>query len=98
MLPELGIIFAGLIASSLIGIVYFLPIVLVISFKKKFQVSEKISHLMGIVWLSSVLLLASAEIFQVPSIMMVSTGVFVLVTIATATITALSFVSKRIIH
>jgi hypothetical protein len=35
-LPELGIIIAGILTSSLIGIVYFLPIILLLFFIKKF--------------------------------------------------------------
>jgi hypothetical protein len=97
-IPEFGIIAAGLIASSLIGILYFMPIALIISLKKKFQVSAKIVRLMGFVLISSVLFLFLAEIFKSPPMMIVSTGAFVLVTIATATLTSLKIVSKRLIH
>ena len=97
-LPEFGIIAAGLIASSLIGIVYFLPIALIISLKKKFNVSEKLIRLMGLVLISSVLFLVLAEIFQVPSIMMLSTGAFVLVTITIATLTSFKLISKRLVQ
>ena len=41
VLPELGIILAGLITSALIGIVYFMPIALIFSYFKKYKVSEK---------------------------------------------------------
>ncbi len=97
-LPELGVITAGLIASSLIGIVYFLPIALIFSLKKRFQVSIKIVRLMGLVLISSVLFLVFAEIVKYPPMMMVFTGAFVLVTIISATLTSLRIVSKRLIH
>jgi hypothetical protein len=96
-LPELGIIFAGLIASSLIGMVYVLPVALIFRYFRKFKVSEKTTRLLDLVLISSVLVLVLAEIFQVPSIMMLSTGTFVLVTIATATLTSLRIISKRLI-
>ncbi len=97
-LPEFGVVVAGLIASSLIGIVYFTPIALIVSLKKKFKVSEKSIRQMGLILISSVLLLIVAEGFQVPSMMMVSTGAFVLVTMATATLNALRIITKRMIH
>ncbi len=97
-LPELGIIVAGLIASALIGIIYFLPLALIVSLKKKFKVSEKIIRLLGLIWIGSVLTVVIAEIFQAPSMMMLSTGAFVLVTIATATLISLRIVSKHLIH
>jgi hypothetical protein len=97
VLPELGIIVAGLIASSLIGIVYVLPLALIFSLKNKFQVSVKFIQILGIILISSVLFLFLAEIFKSPTMMMVSTGAFVLVTIATATVTSLRIVSKRLI-
>ena len=52
-LPELGVVIAGLVASSLIGIVYFLPPALIISLVKKFKVSAKIVRLTGFVRVSS---------------------------------------------
>ena len=97
-LSELGVVIAGLVASSLIGIVYFLPTALIISLKKKFQVSVKIVRLMGLIWISNVLTLVLAEITKSPSMMIVTTGAFVLVTITTVTLTSLRIVSKRLIH
>jgi peptide/nickel transport system substrate-binding protein len=96
-LPELGIIIAGLIASALIGISYFLPVALMIRYFKKFTVSEKLIHQLGLLWVSSISLLIIAEVLKVPSLMMVSTSLFVVVTIATTTFTSLRIVAKRFI-
>jgi outer membrane protein assembly factor BamB len=97
-LPELGVIIAGLIASALIGISYFFPIGLIVWYFRKFTVSEKLIHQLGLLWVSSISLLAVAEVLKSPSFMMVSTGSFVLVTMATATLTSLRIISKRLIH
>ena len=97
-IPELGVIVAGLIASSLMGIVYFLPTALIISLKKKFQVSVKIVRLMDLIWISSVLVLVLAEVSKYPPMMMVSTGAFVLATISVATLTSFRLALKHMIH
>lgn len=80
---------AGWIASSLIEIVYFILIVLIVRQKKKFQVSTNLIHTRGTIWIRSVLILVIAEGFQIPSMMMVSTGAFVLVTIVRVTINSI---------
>ena len=81
----------------MIGIVYFLPLALIVSLKKKFQVSAKIDRLIGLVWVGSVITIALAEISKSPPMMM-STGALVLATITTATLSTLRIVSKRLIH
>ena len=98
VLPEFGVIVAGLIASVLLGIVYFLPIALIVSYFKRFKVSERFIHVLGLVWLSSVVSLVIAEVCKVPFIMMVSTGAFVLLTIATTTLTSLRLISKQVMY
>jgi peptide/nickel transport system substrate-binding protein len=98
VLPELGVIAAGFIASSLLGIIYILPLALLVGLKKKVQVSIKIVRLLGLILISSVLLLFLAEIFKSPTMMIMSTSVFVLVTITTTTLYSLRIVSKRLIH
>jgi hypothetical protein len=97
-IPELGVIVAGLIASSLIGIVYFLPIALILSILKKFKASAKIVLLMGFVWVGSLITIFVAELSKYPSMMMVSTGAFVLATISVSTLTSLRLVLKYLIH
>ncbi|MBA7493011.1 hypothetical protein ES702_03566 [subsurface metagenome] len=97
-IPEFGVIAAGLIASSLIGIFYFLPLALILSYFKKFKVSEKIIRVLGIFWIGTIIAIVIAELSNSPPMMMVSTAIFVLVTIGIATLTSLRIVLKRLIH
>ncbi len=76
-LPELGIIIAGILTSSLIGIVYFLPIILLLFFIKKFQVSIKIIRLVGYILVGTFILLVIAEVTKLSLMMMATTGTFV---------------------
>jgi len=98
-IPELGIVVAGFIASSLIGMIYFVPTALIISLKKKFQVSAKIVRALALIFWGggSIKALVIAEIFKSP-VRMVVTGAFVFATICATMLTALRIVSKRQIH
>jgi hypothetical protein len=95
-LPELGVVIAGILASSFIGIVYFLPFILLLFFIKKFQVSIKIIRLMGYIWVGTFMLLIIAEVTKLSLMMMVTTGTFVLVTIFFVTLTSLRSITKRL--
>jgi hypothetical protein len=97
-LPELGIVISGLIASALIGIVYFLPIALLINYVKKFKVPEILIRYLGLVWLSSVLMLGISEVLKNPSLMMLSTSLFVVSTMTTITVISLKFVLKQFVN
>jgi len=97
--PELGIFVAGLIASSLIGIVYFAPITaLVVEIARRKRLSISIANKpFAIAWLASIALILSAELSALPGLMMVGTAAFVLSTIALsvkATVTQ----TQRILH
>jgi len=96
--PELGVVIAGLFASSLIGMTYFLPLALILSFFKKFKVSAKILRLTGLIWACSIATICVAEISKSPLMMMVATGAFVLITITTVTLVSLRIVSKHLIQ
>lgn len=48
--PELAVVVTGLIASSLIALVYVTPWVLLLSFLNKFRPSTKIIRFVGLVW------------------------------------------------
>jgi len=87
--PELGILMAGLIASSLIGAIYVAPWALLFSLLRKFMPSIKTIRLTGLVWAGSVIAVAIAEVAMSSLLMMASTGAFV---IATICITALAMV------
>jgi PKD repeat protein len=92
---ELGVILAGLVASVLLGVVYFMPIPLILTLIKKYKIPKKIIHLMGLIWIGSVLMLLIAEVSKSPHIMMISSSVFVLVTISTTVVTSLRILSTR---
>jgi peptide/nickel transport system substrate-binding protein len=84
--PELGVIMAGLVASSLIGIIYFLPLVLLVSFFKRFKPSERTIRLAALVWGGSALTMVLAGAATSSTMMMASTGTFVLATICLTTL------------
>jgi hypothetical protein len=89
---ELGVVAAGLVASSLIGLVYFSPMVFC-SFamlRRHRRLALKNSHLkiIGIIWLGSLALIAFSEIFTSPTLMVVSAAAFVLLTAVSSALTA----------
>lgn len=92
--PELGVVVAGFLSSSLIGLIYVLPFMLLLFFIKKFQVSPKIIRGLGSIWIGTCILLVIADIMKFPLMMMVTTGVFVLVTLFLATLTAFQRMTK----
>jgi hypothetical protein len=95
-LPELGIVITGILTSSLIGLVYFLPLMLLLFFIKKFYISIKILHLLGSIWVGNFIFLIIAEISKLPLMMMVTTGTFVLVTLFFVTLTSLRLITNRL--
>ncbi len=74
-----------------------MPIALIFSYFKKHKVSEKKMRWMRLIWLSSVLSLVIAEVFKIP-LMMMSTGLFVMVTMTIATLISLRIASKHLIQ
>jgi len=91
--PEFGVVVAGLVASSLIGVVYFTPpatmILAIIKRPKKKTLNAKQLKLLATSWLVSVALMLLGEVTFQPEIMMAATASFVLTTLGTsATITA----------
>ena len=93
--PELGVVMAGLIASSLIGLIYILPFALILSLIKKVKISSKITRLMGVVWAISILVIFVAEVTKSPLIMMASTSIFVLATMNLITLVVINQVTKH---
>jgi len=86
--PELGVVIAGLVASSLIGIVYFsIPLMALWRITKKYR--RKLSKLrlfkiMVALWMASVVTIIVGEVAHSSFIMMSSTALFVLSTISLA--------------
>ncbi len=85
--PELAVVVAGLVASSLIGVIYFAPITLLVvrvARRKQIRIGDINKPLM-IAWISSIALIVIAEIAMQPTLMMAGTAAFVLSTIIVAT-------------
>ena len=85
--PELAVVVAGLVASSLIGVVYFAPITLLVvrvARRKQLRIGDINKPLM-VAWISSLALIVIAEIAVLPALMMAGTAAFVLSTIVVAT-------------
>jgi len=97
--PELGIFVAGLVASSLIGIVYFAPITaLATELARRKRLSISVANKpFAIAWIASAALILSAELSALPGLMMVATAAFVLSTIALA-VKATVTQTQRILH
>ncbi|MCS7116959.1 MAG: right-handed parallel beta-helix repeat-containing protein [Nitrososphaerales archaeon] len=83
--PELSIIATGLVVSSLIGIIYFAPIMtIVLTLKRR---SENLTKFMKvkeltILWLSSLILTISSVLIVSPILTMVATAILVITTIS----------------
>ncbi|MBS7622385.1 hypothetical protein KEJ39_01745 [Candidatus Bathyarchaeota archaeon] len=97
--PELAVVAAGLVASSLIGVVYFAPVVLLaaeIARRRRLTVHLP-SKALAWVWIASAALILVAEISSVSVLMMIASAAFVLSTIALATKTVVTQ-TLRIFH
>jgi len=96
--PELAMVATGLVASGLIGIIYFAPLslttLLCMKRHRKFRLNP--SHLKGLtaIWIASIALICFAEATATQPIMMVATVMLVL---STLTLTALT-TTQRIIQ
>lgn len=95
--PELGVVMAGLVASSLIAVVYVMPGVLLLSFLKKFRPSTKTVRLMGLIWAGNIVAIALAEATMSPLLMMAASGAFVIVTICLTTLVTTKAVMEHYI-
>ena len=94
--PELGVVSAGLIASALIGLVYFAPGVLLLCLLKKLRPSRKLILAATLILAGSAAAIAIAEATTIPALMMASTGVLVLATISVATLGVVRTVSRLV--
>ncbi len=86
---EVGVITAGLVASSLIGIVYFAPpttlaLLAVRRLKKRLLKVGQLKPLAA-VWLVSIVLMVLGETAASQTLMMAATGIFVVATVALST-------------
>jgi len=99
--PELAIVITGLVASGLIGIVYFAPfsliILLCIRRRRKFRLNT--SHLKGLtaIWIASMALICLAEATAAQPVMMVATAMLVLSTLTLAALATTQRVIQKLI-
>jgi len=93
--PELGVLIAGLIASSLISVIYVTPWVLLFSLLRKLRPSIRIIRLTGLFWAGSVMAVALAEVAMSSLLMMISTGAFVIVTMCLTILATVRVIMKR---
>jgi len=94
--PELAVVATGLVASGLIGIVYFAPLSLITLRCVKRHRRLNPSHLKGLtaIWIASIALICFAEATATQPVMMAATAMLVL---STLTLTALT-TTQRIIQ
>jgi len=96
--PELAIVAIGIVASGLIGIIYFTPFNLItllcMKRHRKFRLNP--SHLKNLtaIWIASIALICLAEVTATQPVMMAATAILVL---STLTLTALA-TTQRIIQ
>jgi hypothetical protein len=85
--PELAVVAAGLVASSLIGVLYFAPAaILAAEIARRRRLSIHLpGKALASTWLASATLILMAELTAVPALMMAATAALVLSTIALAT-------------
>jgi len=96
--PELAIVATGIVASGLIGIVYFAPlsIITLLCMKRHRKFRLNTNHLKGFtaIWIASIALICLAEATAAQPVMMIATAILVL---STVTLTALT-TTQRIIQ
>jgi len=83
--PEVAIIVTGLTASSLIAAVYLLPPILLLNHLKKIRSVKNLNWLMVFIWFGSIMVILLSEYTISPTLMMVSSGAFVIATMYLAT-------------
>jgi len=97
---ELAVVMAGLVASALIGVVYFSPLaILALALLRRYRrITLKMSQLrmLAIVWVASLLMILVGEVAPLPALMMASTALFVLSTLSLGALTAATALLRRI--
>jgi len=88
---EIGVVAAGLVASGLIGMVYFSPIALcsLTMLKRSRGLTLKNNHfkVIAIIWAGSLALIVASDVFKSATLMMASTSAFVLLTAVSSAFT-----------
>jgi hypothetical protein len=87
--PELAIVLAGGVASTLLAAIYLVPGALLISLWTRRTPSKRWFTTLGLLWLASVTAIGIAELFHVEWLMGTATSTFVLATIGVTLVTVL---------
>jgi len=83
--PELAVVTAGLVASTLIGAVYFSPFVLLllsVQWKRKHALTMHHRQPLAITWIGSLVSIVLGEILSLPNLLMLGSTAFVLATLS----------------
>jgi len=98
--PELAIVATGLVASGLIGIIYFAPFSLItlLCMRRRRKFRLNISHLKGLtaIWIASIALICLAEATGAQPVMMVATAILVLSTLTLAALATTQRVIQKL--
>jgi len=97
---ELAVVMAGLVASALIGLVYFSPLaILALALLRRYRKTTlRMSQLrmLAIFWVVSLLMILVGEVALLPALMMASTALFVLSTLSLGALTVATALLRRI--
>jgi len=97
---ELAVIMAGLVASALIGVVYFSPLAILalVLLRRYRKTTLRISQLrmLAIVWVASLFMILVGEVAPLPVLIMASTALFVLSTLVLGALAAATAILRRI--
>ena len=97
---ELAVVMAGLVASALIGLVYFSPLAIltVVLLRRYRKTTLRISQLrmLAVVWVASLVMILVGEVAMLPALMIASTALFVLSTLSLGALTVATALLRRI--
>jgi len=97
---ELAVVAAGLVASALIGVVYFSPLaILALVLLRRYRKTTLRFYqlrILAIVWVASLVLILVGEVAVLPALIMASTALFVLSTLSLGALTAATALLRRI--
>jgi len=97
---ELGVFVAGVVASSLIGLVYDTPwitaILLYAKKKKGFVLHLRSLRLFAYIWLATIILIGTAEVLLSPHLMTFATASFILLTLGLSATISASFLARKL--
>ncbi len=78
--PDAGIMAFCLVVSSLMGVVYMVPWLLLLNFFRRISIPQRVIKILSLIWMTSIGVISLAEIFTFPLLMMIGGVVFVITT------------------